>query len=209
MLTIDEKVSEMRSAWTGFRSAQLTALFYASKVLDHARQQPDEWKVYTKGTPGREPQAKTVELLLGKDGESKSVSAERRAEWGAAIAWFLDCCEEQNDAAKAVELARETGGITKIAAVWREHNATSNPKSRTAKANRTKTSNAASAVKAAELDKAIVEGSEDDLPTQPIPIIPRQTLPQCEANGDAAAMIEFLTRHGVRTGRAPRFNRSR
>jgi hypothetical protein len=122
-LTLDQAVKTMQAAWTKFRAAQLYAFHAAAPVLEFARTDQGDFRVYCqdRSVKGDLAETQVVELLIQTDPDGDVISRERRGEYGAAIGWFADrkLCPE-TDAEKAIELARGKGGIKGIASAYRD-----------------------------------------------------------------------------------------
>jgi len=206
-LTLDELVHTAQDGWYRFRDAQLYAFVNAAPLLSWARRNEVEFLTYCRrnSIAGDMHETRVVELMLAIDlddenGEGEPIiSRERRAEFAACIGWFADreLCPE-TDADKAVAVARQKSRITGIAREYRAKKDADAPVAKAAKrkAQATKArkkSSAASAAKARDIIDGRVS-AESRVSTKP-DIIQRR--PTCEANGDAAAMIEFFDSQGV------------
>jgi hypothetical protein len=194
----------MQNAWTRFRDAQLYSFFHAASVLTWARENEADFLTYCKrdNIGGDTHETRIVELMIALDPDAEAITRERRAEYGNCIGWFADptlCPETEAD--KAVALARQTSRISGIARAYRAKKDAEDAVAKAAKlkAQETKAKNKSAAASAAKA-RDIIEGrapAEMPMPTKP-DIIQRR--PTCEANGDAAAMIEFFDRHGAQPG---------
>jgi hypothetical protein len=135
-LTLDQAVKTMQAAWTKFRAAQLYAFHAAVPVLEFARANEDDFRVYCqdRNVKGDLPETRVVELLVQDDPDADAISGERRAEYGAAIGWFADrkLCPE-TDADRAVQLAKQKGRIAGIAGLYRNCKDAQNPQAAAAK----------------------------------------------------------------------------
>jgi hypothetical protein len=163
-LTLDQAVKTMQAAWTKFRDAQLYAFHAAVPVLELARANEDDFRVYCqdRSVKGDLPETQVVELLIQNDPEADAISGERRAEYGAAIGWFATrmLCPE-TDPEKAVQLAKQKGRIKGIAELYRNHKDAENPDAAAAKekAKATKAANG----KRAKLLNSAAENSQDSI----------------------------------------------
>ena len=135
-LTLDELVHAIQNAWTRFRNAQLYAFCAAAPVLAWARENQPDFLTYCegKGIKCITHETRVVELLLARDGESRVISRERRAEYADCLGWFadLELCPE-TDPDKAVALAKDNGRMTGTAIRYREKKDAGNPKAKAAK----------------------------------------------------------------------------
>jgi hypothetical protein len=208
-LTLDERVHAMQNAWTRFRNAQLYAFCAGALVLTWARENDADFRTYCKrnSVKGQELESLVVELMLVGDGDSKALSAERRAEYAACVAWFADreLCPE-TDPDKAVALARQKKGITSIAKEYRNKKDVANPKLKAAKEKGKATKKARrqdaenNIPRAASAAAARVFAEQMD--SQPV-IISRTREPGhdfCAAAGNSDAMLAFMSRHGIPAG---------
>jgi hypothetical protein len=122
-LTLDQAVKNMHAAWTKFRDAQLYAFHAAVPVLEFARANEDDFRIYCqdRSVKGDLTETQVVDLMIQTDPDGDAISRERRGEYGAAIGWFADrnLCPE-TDAEKAIELARGKGSIKGIATAYRD-----------------------------------------------------------------------------------------
>jgi hypothetical protein len=135
-LTLDRSVKNMQAAWGKSRESQLYALHAAVPVLELARANTEDFRVYCqdRSVRGDRPETQVVELMLQNDPDADAITRERRAEYGAAIGWFAIrmLCPE-TDAEKAVELAKRKGRIKGIANLYRNHKDAQNPEAVAAK----------------------------------------------------------------------------
>jgi hypothetical protein len=122
-LTLDQAVKNMQAKWTKVRDAQLYAFHAAVPVLERARANEDDFRLYCqdRSVKGDLTETQVVDLMLQTDPDGYVILRERRGEYGAAIGWFADrkLCPE-TDAEKAIELARGKGGIKGIATAYRD-----------------------------------------------------------------------------------------
>jgi len=123
-LTLDPAVKNMQAKWAYSRDAQLFAFHAAVPVLEFARANPGDFRLYCqdRSVRGDLPETQVAELMIQNDPEADAISRERRAEYGNAIGWFADrnLCPE-TDAEKAVQLAIQKGRIKGIAEAYRLH----------------------------------------------------------------------------------------
>jgi hypothetical protein len=149
-LTLDQRVRNMQAAWTKSRDFQLYAFQAAVSVLEFARANPDDFRVYCqdRSIRGDLPETQVAELMIQSDPDAHAISRERRGEYGAAIAWFADrnLCPD-TDAEKAVHLAKQKGRINGVAGLYRRHRDIENPGAAATKA-RVGATKAANAVQA-------------------------------------------------------------
>jgi hypothetical protein len=164
VLTLDQAVKNMQAAWTKFRDAQLYAFHAAVPVLEFARANETDFRVYCqdRSLRGDLPETQVAELMIQNDPEAGAISGERRAEYGAAIGWFATrtLCPE-TDPEKAVQLAKQKGRIKGIAELYRNHKDAENPDAAAAKekAKATKAANG----KRAKLLNSAAENSQDSI----------------------------------------------
>jgi hypothetical protein len=166
-LTLDQAVKTMQAAWTKFRDAQLYAFHAAVPVLELARANEDDFRVYCqdRSIKGDLPETQVVELMIQDDPEADAISGERRAEYGAAIGWFATraLCPE-TDADQAVQLAKQKGRIAGVAGLYRNHKDAQNPEAVAAK-EKAKATKAANVALAKLLTSAA--GNSDDSISDP------------------------------------------
>jgi hypothetical protein len=166
-LTLDQAVKNLQAAWIKFRDAQLYAFHAAVPVLEFARANEDDFRVYCqdRSIKGDLLETQVVELMIQNDPEADAISRERRAEYGAAIGWFATwaLCPE-TDAYKAVQLAKQKGRIAGIASLYRNHKDAQNPEVAAAK-EKAKTTKVANTTRPKVLTSAAA--NTDDLTSDP------------------------------------------
>jgi hypothetical protein len=206
--TLDELIRAMQTAWTRFRDAQLYAFCTGAPVLTWAREHEADFLTYCRRhrIVGDTLETRVVELMLAEDGDSESISRERRAEYGNAIGWFADraLCPE-SDPDKAVALARQKRRISGIAQEYRDKKDANNPKAMAAKlkgqatkARRQNPENNVSRAASAAAARVFAE----QMDSQPTTISQTQEPGRdfCAAAGNSDAMLAFMSRNGIPSG---------
>jgi hypothetical protein len=185
----------MQSAWTGFRTAQLIALYYAAPVLTSARENEDDFLIYCKrnSVVGNTHETRVVELMLAIDTESVAISRERRAEYAAVAGWFADqqLCPE-TDPERAVALARQKGGITGIAREYRDKKDAENPKAKAAKEKGQATEARRGTGTSARKQTAAVATEQETVATGPQPEADKPEFLKWRVDGDPDAHEDSL-----------------